>query len=361
MIDTVVLNLNREKVFFNQNEKWDLISKKSNFSKFIKNPSKNNLESGNYYPRLTGIVRGAKEKVVKIEFSIPKLLFNNNLDEVKDSEFELVLTTLQKRLKEMCVEISLVNLSEASVSVVHFSKNIILNSGYSSSYVISELQKINLNKSKDLTKTKFLNNGESLQCFSISNSFVFYDKIADLKKDEKRAIDKDQTIIQTMLFEEMKEKEILRYEVRLSQKRKLNSMLKDFGFNTNPTFKDVYSENVALKFLNYYWIEKVDKNKYILYNYIENTESLLKKISILRPKLKPYQKLTLLGLVSFAKDNKGGLRELRNILYKNKSDRSWYSLEKNFKILSNDINNLCDSSWFQDISKQIYFYNAYRK
>lgn len=360
MIDTVVLNLPKSKVRMLSDQNWDLIARRDFYSKFINNPNKEQKESGNYYPRLTGIQRAGSESVVKLEFSVPKIIYSNNLDEVTEDDFEQIVSNLHERLKEMNVLIQKKDLRESGVSAVHYSKNIVIKSGYTAKHIISELQKINLNKLNDLTKTRFMNSGESLQGYSISNSFVFYDKISDLQKDEKRAIDREQNPYQRSLFSSLKDEEILRFEVRLSQKRKLNTLFKQYGFKTNPTFQEAFSLEKALKVMTEYWNEKIDKNKYVLFTYSENTESLLKKISIARPKSRPQTLLSLLGLVSFVKDNKGGLRELRTILTARITDRAWYSIIKNLKTISKDLESLSELDWYQEVSKQIKDYKPYK-
>lgn len=360
MIDTIIINIPKSKMRMLSGEHWDLIAKKEIYSKFVRNPSKKQKESRKYFPRLTGIQRTGSESIVKIEFSIPKLLYLNNLDEVEEDDFSEVIHTLHERLKDMSVLIFERDLIDADVSAVHYSKNIVLTSGYTAKHIISELQKINLNKLNDLTKTRFMNSGESLQGYSISNSFVFYDKISDLQKDEKRAIDRDQNPFQQSLFDYLKNEEILRFEVRLSQKRKLNTLFKQYGFKTNPTFYEAFSLEKALRVLNEYWNEKIDKNKYVLFTYSENSESLLKKISIARPKSKPQTLFSLLGLVSFVKDNKGGLRELRTILTSRITDRAWYSVVKNLKTISKDLESLSEIDWYQEVSVQIKNYKPYK-
>ena len=360
MIDTIIINIPRIKAKMLSEKKWDLIARKDFYSKFIKNPTKSQKESGKYYPRLTGVQRAGSESIIKIEFSIPKLLYLNNLDEVEEKDFKLVTSTLKERLIDMNLLITEKDLQIADVSAVHYSKNIELKKGYTAKHIISELQKINLNKLNDLTKTRFMNSGESLQGYSISNSFVFYDKISDLKKDKKRATDRDQNPYQTSLFKQFQEEEILRFEVRLSQKRKLNSLFGKYGYNKNPTFQEVFSEEKAVKVLTEYWNEKIDKNKYVLFTYSENSESLLKKISIARPKSRPQTLLSLLGLVSFVKDNNGGLRELRTILTARITNRAWYSVIRNLKDISRDLEDLSELDWYTEVSMQIKNYEPYK-
>ena len=134
----------------------------SGFSVFINNATKEQKEDKTkYYPRVAGIKQGYK-KIVKIEFSVPKLIFLNNLDELEEKDFDEVINTLHERLKEMNVYIEKKRLRVAEVSAIHFGKNIILKDGYTPSYVISELEKININKHFDVTKTRFMS--DSVVC-----------------------------------------------------------------------------------------------------------------------------------------------------------------------------------------------------
>ncbi|MEN9881028.1 MAG: hypothetical protein RLZZ308_211 [Candidatus Parcubacteria bacterium] len=202
MIDTICLLIPKDKLTIVERpdvQNWDLQSQTSEYHKFVKNPSKRYKETGRYYPRLTGYKRKFREEAnVKIEFSIPKLLYENNLDEVKEQDFTVVVERLQSRLDDMGVMVNKNIIERASVSSVHFSKNIILQDGYTVSQVISELNKIDLRKSFDFAKARFINDGQSLYMHTTSHEFTIYDKLADMKKDKKRAIDKDQTMIQVL-------------------------------------------------------------------------------------------------------------------------------------------------------------------
>ena len=203
MIDTIIISIPKDKVtnvlYPNQSALgWHQQATGATYRKFVRNPSKRDLESGLYFPRLTGINRtvdGKLDASIKVEFSVPKLLFKNNLDELEEKDFDEVISTLKDRLLRMGIAVPEKYLIHAPVSAVHFSKNIQLTDGFTSQYVLSELSKIDIRKSFDFSKTRFMNDGQSIYAYTISHSFVIYDKIADLKKDEKRAIDKDQTQI----------------------------------------------------------------------------------------------------------------------------------------------------------------------
>jgi hypothetical protein len=365
MIDTIIINIPKKKMRKLKPEKWDMVASGSAYKKFVKNPTREQKDDNEkYYPRLTGINRGYSEPMVKIEFSVPKLIFLNNLDELAEKDFKRVVDTLHDRLIEMDVFIEKKDLIHSEVSSIHFGKNIVLKE-YSSNYVISQLEKVNLNKQMDLTKIRFMNSGESLQGYSNSNSFVFYDKISDLNKDKKRAIDKDQTAYQKNLFEPLKQVknrlEVLRFEVRLSHKRKMKTLFKKVGFEQkNYTFQEVFSEELAVKVLADYWQSKIDDNRYVLFTLNEPAEKILSRIATVRPKAKAKTLITLSGLIYLAKNTSGGLREIRKVISRRVNDRTWYRLVSDLKAISNDLRGMSELDWYTEVSEQIINYKPYK-
>lgn len=352
MIDTVILTIPKSK-FRNLDGSAKLNfeaqqqDSKKGYAKWVKNPTKEMLESGKYYPRLTGYKRFT-EYSVKIEFSAPKLIFGNNLEELQDSDFNKIIDTLYDRLLDMEIKVSKLDLAEARVSAIHYSKNIELQNNYTARYVISELAKTNKRKSFDNTDFRYSNDGQSLQMYSKAHSFVIYDKMADLQKAERRAIDKDCNKFQRSLFDELpKEKEIVRFEARLSDYRKMKKVLGDLEFTEETKFNRVFSEKLSQKVLNYYW-KKVYEQSKICFLPLTEPKEILEQICIKISKVKPFKKLQFVAMCLLAKDEKG-LTELRSILYKNNTDRSWYRLVKEFQILSKNLQSKNPRDWIKQV------------
>jgi len=370
MIDTVIIKIPRHEVKIVEMEnygiKWNLQSSTNIYDKFVRNPSSIDLAQGTYFPRLTGYRRKGKgsewESSIRIEFSVPKLLYDNNLDELEENDFERVFDVLKRKLDCMGLIISKQQLENAPITTVHYSKNIILTGGYSAQFVIRELHKINLNKRFDLTRARFANDGQSLYGYTEAHSFVLYDKISDLSRPKKRAIDRGQSSLQLNLWESLKEKqEILRFEVRLCHKRKINSLFKQFGFTENPTFKDVLSVEKAKKVLNHYWSTIIEEGAIGLFSFSLTTKELLDNVLLIEPpKPKGKQAVYMVGLLQLAKEG-NGLRELRSILTKNgMNDRSWYRMAEDYKELSKKLEKLKPREWLEQIRKQVSDYKPYR-
>src|SRR5262249_19796943 len=143
------------------------------FMKFSNNPTAEDKRLNVYKPRLTLYKRGSIFEL-KVEFSAPKLIYKNNLQELTEGQFEQVLELLKRKMEEMGVLVSIATLKAAAVGSFHPSKNIPINGGYSSMGVIKEISKISLTEKMDLDKTKFRNSGHGLQFYAQSHALVFY-------------------------------------------------------------------------------------------------------------------------------------------------------------------------------------------
>jgi len=289
-------------------------------------------------------------------------LYLNNLDEVEDKNFLEVVYRLQERLQDMGVILTKSVIENASVSSVHFSKNILLEGGYTVSYIISEISKIDLRKSFDFAKTRFVNNGQSLYAHTTAHQFVIYDKVADLNKSKKRAIDKDQTLYQRSLFEEInkeKPREIIRFEIRLNHKQKMNKVLESVGYKKNPTFENVFNSDLSQKVLVDYWEKVIKEKNQGLLSVPLSLKDVLQVVFLVDKKIKPKQAIYFLGLYMLAKDD-DGMRQLRSITTKRMHERTWYRMSKDMRYASELItkNNLRD--WVKQIDKSLAEFETYK-
>ncbi|MBI4086443.1 hypothetical protein HY416_00460 [Candidatus Kaiserbacteria bacterium] len=367
MIDTVILSVPRDKVItLDETARgvapWDLHERTQSYSVYVKNPSSKDKATGLSFPRLTGWRRrnyggiGGWTSVLKIEFSVAKLLYKNNVDELEDGQFALVVDTLLDRLDRMGVRIQRQDIELAEVRAVHYAKNIELTSGYTSLYALGELGKVNITKRLDMTKTRFVNDGESLCFYAKSHSVVLYDKIADLRKNQKRAVDLEQTAYQMSLFPSLNNvREILRLEVRLSEKRKMSSVFQKLGIPENPTFKDVFCAKKSQMVVRHYWDTMIEGNSLLLFSHSLTAKDLLKQILIARPDAKATKPIYLAGLVLLAREG-NGLRELRTILAKRSNDRLWYRLRTDLADTTAGLDRLRPREWYDQVKGALESY-----
>lgn len=303
------------------------------------NPTPTELKNGIYKPRLTVTKRMNKyhefEITMKIEFSAPKLLFGNNFDELKDENFEKIAQILQQKLKDMGVLVFWELLINASVSAIHYSKNIPL-TDYSTPYsYLEKIYKANINQRLDLNQTDFRNEGHSLKYRANSFEVVFYDKLKDLKKAKisaKRAEEKDNAM-QLNLFQEVKVKkpfEVLRMEVRLNRKQKIIQILKQTGIEIEPTFQALFKKEVAQKILLHY-LDEIEAGYPSLLYYSKEPKDFIAEFIINNPKAGLRKAIQMLGLKVLIDGI--GIREFREIT-KQYGKEKWYGIHKELKDFS---------------------------
>ncbi|MDO8583538.1 MAG: hypothetical protein Q7R51_03325 [bacterium] len=326
------------------------------FIKCSQNPTDEDYANGIYKPRLTvtkRAVKGGFIKPLKIEFSVPKLLFLNNVDELEDKDFNKVIDTLQKRLLEMAVEVSKTALILAQVSAIHYSKNIMdLPEFVTSSMVLRELAKVNITKRLSLDKTTFKDLGYALTAYSKSYSIVIYDKLKEIQHKTGVKIDNDPTILQQNLFSDNKlPKEILRIEIRLNKHYKLESMLKTIGRPKDRTFANVFKSDIARSIILYYWdLMTADKNAF-LFSQESDIDKIAEAIYKNNPKISAQKLLAVIGYMTFSKQK--GTRLLRHFIEDKYTARTWFRINNYSKMLSFYSNSTSKVKFWVDIRNAI--------
>lgn len=366
MLDTVILTIPRgsyklKPEAFTPNA--NILKMSGNYLvKCVNNPTATDKKHGVYKPRLTlmkRMTRNGDEIPLKIEFSVAKMLYGNNVDEVEEKDFEKVIYALHGAMLDMFVGVSYEDLRNAKVSTFHPSKNIELTEGYTSSFVITELHKIDVSKKMDLNRDSFRNSGHSLQFYTNSHSLVVYDKVQDLKKPDKRAMDKDQNALQMSLFDTLtkkEKKEVLRIEARLAKKVKMNATLKKLGFTTNPSFKDVFKKTLCQKVLLNYWDEIITGKNLFVFDVESNPKKTLDIIFRNKPNIKPKDALYLVGLRVLSKE---GIRDIRSIIERYATTRTWYRIAEDLKFID-DISGKTYHAWVKQIKESLEDFEPFR-
>ncbi len=338
MLDTVVMTMNSRDFHIADHQKFEpstiglfqqpyyKLGARACFS-CKQNPTNTELRDGNYKPRLTVTKRmknGGFIISLRIEFSAPKLIKGNNFDELIDTDFDEVVETLLKKLKEMGVETNYEKLINAEISAIHYSKNIPLVDYTSSSMAINELAKLNLNKRLDLDRTSYRNEGHSIKLHANNHEITFYDKIKDLEQakiSEKRALEKD-NVAQLDIFKHTNIKkpfEVLRMEVRLGNRQKLRQILKKVNEPEKMTFGLLFNQEISQKILLHFW-DMISEKLYISAISENEPEKVLEYL-LNNPEqnLKPSKALQVAGALAII--NRIGVRGLRAILEKNQKTK----------------------------------------
>jgi len=331
------------------------------FGKCTNNGLKEVKKQGKYQAKLTAIKRD-RVYFLKIEFSAPKVMFGDNLNEIMESDFEPMILRLREMVREMGVLLQVEQIKNAKVIGFHPSKNIPLTNRYTASFAIRELYKVNLSEKMDIQRVSFRNDGEAIQLYSKRHSFVFYDKINDLTKPEKRAIDKNQTAQQRSLFEfiraNKKGLEVLRLEIRLSQSDKMKEVLADVGFDQEPILKNIFKKSLCQKIVKHYW-ESLFVGDLFLFNTFNNPQKILEMILQKYPKTRIRTAIMLVGLNLLCKDD-DGFRGFRKIVANYKTRNNWYSLRRYLEKLSDNFFTRTIHGFVDDIQREIKEFEPFK-
>lgn len=362
MLDTVILMAKEEEYRIAKPDLFNPNAENLYKYGFVGKSFMNNFKTKDkYYPRLTITPRIKKKGFgpkndLKIEFSVCKLVYGNNLKELSIFDENFVYQFLYQRVLEMGVELKV---SPAKFQVCGFdtAKNIFLSKDYFSFQIIQELNKCNLDRRLDLDNKEYREgSGTTLQFYSKAHSLVIYDKLADLNKPNKRAIDKDRNDLQKDLFEELQDQkqEIIRFEIRLRNKQKMKQVLTNLGCKIETVyFEDLFDELLWKRLLSYYWQNLiVDKNRF-LFSKVNRTDLLLDKLLLKNPKIKTSEFFRLIGINTVAKEK--GLAKIRKIYEKRLGGKNWSRFCKDFEIL-NQITKIRDCfGWFGEVDRELRF------
>ncbi len=308
------------------------------YIKCVNNPKKSDKDSGVYRPRLTifkrvGGGQGGFAINLHIELSLPKLLYGNNFDELRNADFDTVIATLKKQLLFMGVMVSKENLESAEVHTVHYSKNVTFTDYATASQVLSLIPKMKLTKRLDLNRTHFINDGEAVRSYAKSHEFVMYDKIADLQQSQDRATEKSdrQFNPQMDMFTEMRKAlpiEVLRLELRLKSRQKMKAFFAKLDITNDLTFWSIFSENVSQRCIQHYWQDIYDALRPVLLQDLTPTEQCA-LIMRQRREWTPQRVLALVGLCVMLRED--GHRKLRREFEKKFSPRTLQRMYKDVK------------------------------
>lgn len=198
--------------------------------------------------------------ILKIEFSAPKLLYWNSLQEVGENDGEKIFNSLKSALANVNILVGIETIKNASVTSVHICKNIPLPRTIRMREVINELSKIDINKAFDISDKQCKKGARILNIYSGTIDWSFYDKISDSmrpknKRSDKNHIDQERAFIE---FHRLERTEVFRYEYRLKKnqtvKREINKIL-GREYKTSVCFIDLFTKNLLKTVLINSWQE----------------------------------------------------------------------------------------------------------
>lgn len=341
MIDTIVITLAKDMFEITDPEKFTPSAAWANSNRSQRgmlskqNPTKRELLKGIYKPRLTLAHRinkdGRREIMLKIELSLPKLMFGNNFAELRFKDFAPLTHKLVTALADMGIDTTAQALAQAPISAIHYSKNIKLTDGSTPYHYIQRIKEANIQLTLDTNQTDYRNEGHSFKWHCNAYEVAFYDKIKDLEQakiSSKRALEKDNEL-QVHLFKKFQKRkmlEFLRMEVRLNKRAKIKQLLSKLGVNSDLTFKKLFKPAIAKKVLLHYMDELESKRPLLLDYKPKSPQGLLADLIFNNPDLTPKYIVQAYGLKQLLMAM--NIRELRT-MFAGRNKRNWYALLAN--------------------------------
>ena len=343
MIDTIKLVKILERPLPYGIVKWQSFkTNEKSVTSGVINPTAEDRRRSIYKPNVTYYERpmpgGGYRYEIGIEVSLPKLHFGNNFEELTEADYKAVVKGIKRSLRSMGFSHAVVaDISNFGVRKVDFCKNIRYTDGTTVATVIGNLAKADISKVYDVRKTDFRNGGKILHIHTNSQDIAFYDKISDLeqaKRTERRAKDRTPSYCQYNLLKSLDEERkrcrlaVLRYEVRLNGKDKIQSALDTAGIKTPLTFKGIFKQEVAKAIL----LQNLDKimakvpNSELLE---ETPENLLIDILAEGKNKRPKDVFARLGF-ELAVNSVGDLRKFRTLIDENFQKDAWRRLAKDY-------------------------------
>ncbi len=364
MIDTIILTIPHplfsitKPELFTPHASWmlaDSVTRHGILSK--QNPTKRELTRGIYKPRLT-LMQWQQSPVLKIELSLPKLMFGNNFAELQYKDFSSVADKLIAVLADMGVIVTPGNLESASVSTIHYAKNIKLTDGSTPYHYIQKLKAADIKLSLDVNQTDYRNDGHSYKWHCNTYEVAFYDKIKDLEQakiSSKRALEKDSALQIHLIkkFRTLKKLEFLRMEVRLNKRAKMKQLFKKLDIATDLTFKKLFKPAISKKILTHY-LEELESKCPLLLDYKPSSpQGLLADLMFNNPDMTLKKIMQIYGLKQALMNMTP--RELK-MMCKGKHKRNWYLLLAD----AAKVQLPSASSPLRDLKKQLYKFEMIR-
>ena len=199
-----------------------------------------------------------------LEFSVPKLLFGENLTELKDEHFPLVVEKLQSFLQEISLYFTRTQIENFTPILFAVGKNLDITNFCSCDTAIHALSPFNNRFRSEHRIIQFNgNSGKELYFNNKSTTFKVYEKILEMianatTREERKLVD---AWVGHSKSKYGKEKvlavEVLRFELTLKTKATINQAMKKYGVIL-PTFQNIFKKEI--------WDELVQKEVGDIFN-----------------------------------------------------------------------------------------------
>lgn len=262
-------------------------STRSYLRKFILHPK----PSDEYIPRVEVFETLSKESnkiiyILKITFSVPKLLYWNSVQEVSENNRQKILSAIKMALGSVGIIVEIESLENATLEAIHACKNIPLPKTMRMREILAELGRMDISKVVDVMETQIKNGGRLLNFWSGTKEHCFYDKVSDSLKPKNKRSDKSRIDYEKIFIEQYKlqDREIFRYEYRLKKTQTTRSAVNGLlgrKPDTPVVFQDLFTPDLLKNMILSSWYKLIERpeNQLSLFGKIDRLKLLLHILS----------------------------------------------------------------------------------
>ena len=244
----------------------------------------------------------AAVQVLEIACSLPKILYANNLYELKDHDFRDVCNELASRLRAMGIKIYPREIARMQVKKLEYSKNILTRT-IPAQYILQELYRSQpLNNFMDVQRVAYRNDGEELIFYCPGYEIAFYDKHLEMQKE----LQTNPSILPTPLAQIMQtgQANILRMEIRFHNKQTLEEFIVTrAGLAAHTDLQDVFSQEISKWVLTDRWTNLTETSRLTSPFIFSPSYELWKLKQGTRSKCSTQKLLAKLGLISLTRQH----------------------------------------------------------
>lgn len=247
-IDTVKIILPKGSYKLNNTQQF-----KPNYIGFTRTATKQEKHDGFYCPKVTiHKLTGS----CTIEFSLPKLFFGNNLQELCLKDCRLLVKSLQLRLLLFGIGVDEETLLAADLYRVDFGKNFDLTPLCTVPEALYMLNRCIGFGRKSIYQIQYQNGGRALRLQNASTDLLLYDKLHSYEMvgmSGKMSVETDH-YCQKPLYEilNVSGKSVLRIEKRFANRRAVKRLFALYGI-ISPTFGDIFNPKIGRDIITTEW------------------------------------------------------------------------------------------------------------
>ncbi len=208
--------------------------------------------------------RASLQYILQSDFSIPKLLYGNSLQEIIEDDKDAIFSKLKSSLARAGIITEIRHITEARCTAAHFCKNIVLPKTLRIEKILDELFRVDISKVVDIDSKETKQGGRMLNLYSGTRERAFYEKISDAMRPKNKRKDKGYIPPERKIIEQYKlnDWQVFRYEYRL---KKTQTVMKEINsalgrdYKTSVSFKDLFTQDLFKTMVFESWREIIKK------------------------------------------------------------------------------------------------------